>query len=103
MRRGYKRDRMKLTQSVIQKYFTVKHKGKTYYVDYINSDDRIMLGNRDYWQVLDEELEELSIYIFKDTTKKEKQQINKNVKLTNKLIKFCKEHFEDYKPDPKDC
>ena len=34
------------------------------------------LSNRDYWQVLDEELEELNIYIFKNTTKK---QINKNI------------------------
>jgi len=90
---------MKLTQSVIQKYFTVTHKGKTYYVDYINSDDRIMLGNRNYWQVLDEELEELNIYIFKNTTKKEKQQITKNRKLYLKLINFCIKHFNDYKPN----
>ena len=90
---------MKLTQSAIQKYFTVTHKGKTYYVDYINSDEQILLGNRDYWQVLDEEHEELSIYTFKNTSKKEKQQIDKNRELYLKLIKFCKKHFEDYKPD----
>ena len=46
------------------------------------------------WDVLDEE------NVFKDTTKKELKQIKKNVKLYNKLIKFCIRHFEDYKPDP---
>ncbi len=90
---------MKLTQSTIQKYFTVEYKGKIYYVDYINSDNQILLGNRDYWEVLDEEIEELNIYVFKDTTKKELKQIDKNVKLTNKLVKFCIKHFEDYKPN----
>ena len=60
-----------------------------------------MLGNRDYWQVLDEELEEVCIYQFQNATKKEKQQINKNRKLTNKLIKFCIKHFDDYKADYK--
>lgn len=32
-------------------------------------------------------------------TKKEIKQIDKNVKLKNKLIKFCIKHFEDYKPE----
>ena len=86
---------MNLTQTVVQKFFTVTNKGKTYYIDFINSDDQILLGNRDYWQVLDEELEELNISVFKDTTKKELKQI----KLYKKLIKFCKKHFSDYKPD----
>jgi len=62
------------------------------YIDFINSDDAILLGNRDYWQILDQDLEELNIYVFKDTTKKE-------IKLYKKLIKFCKKHFDDYKLD----
>lgn len=90
---------MKLTQTVIQKYFTVIHKGKTYYIDYINSDDAILLGNRDEWQILDEELEELNAYVFKDTPKKELKKIKKNAKLMNKLIKLCIKHFNDYQPD----
>ncbi len=70
-----------------------------------NSDNQILgLSNRDYWQILTEDLEELDIYVFENTTKKEIKQINKNVKLMNKLIKFCQKHFEDYKPDYKgDC
>ena len=95
---------MKLTQSTIQKYFTVTHKGKTYYVDYANSDGQtLLLSNRNYWEILDEELEELDIYIHNDTTKKELKQIDKNTKLYRKLIKFCIKHFNDYQPDPNDC
>ena len=73
---------MNLSQTVIEKYFTVKHKGKTYYVDFINSDDAIMIGNRDEWEVLDEELEYID-----------------DIKLIDKLINFCVKHFDDYEPD----
>ena len=31
----------------------------------------------------------------------EKEQINKNIKLANKLISFCVRHFNDYSPKPK--
>ena len=67
-------------------------------MDYINSDNQILLGNRDDWEVLDEELEELCICEFKNTTKKEKEQIKKNRRLYNKLINFCIKHFDEYKP-----
>lgn len=89
---------MKLTQSTIQKFFTVTHKGKTYYIDYINSDDAIMIGNRDYWEVLDEELEEISPYLIGKSNK----QAEKNAKLYYKLVEFCKKHFNDYKPNYKE-
>jgi len=65
----------------------VEHKGKIYYVGFINSDDEIMLGNRDYWEIMDEEWEEIE-----------------DDKLTAKLIKFCIRHFNDYNPNyKKDC
>jgi len=90
-------------QSTLQKFFTVKHQGKIYYVDYLNSSGQILgLLNRDYWEVLDEELEELNIYVYSDTTKKELKQIEKNTKLYRKLIKFCIRHFDDYKPNYKE-
>ncbi len=69
-------------------------------MDYLNSDGQILgLLNRYYWEVLDEGLEELNIYVFDDTTKKELKQIKKNVKLYNQLINFCIKHFEDYQAD----
>ncbi|MBI2545924.1 hypothetical protein HYV81_01980 [Candidatus Woesearchaeota archaeon] len=89
---------MKLLQTVLSKGFSVEYEGKTYYINYTNSDGQTLaLANRDYWKVLDEELEELCIYEFSDDTKEEREQLRKNRKLVLKLIKFCIKHFEDYK------
>ncbi len=93
---------MKLIQSTLQRNFTVTHKGKTYYIGFLDSDGYTGFL-KPGWEALDEELEELNIYAFKDTTKKELKQIDKNVKLYNQLINFCIRHFNDYKPDPEDC
>lgn len=81
------------------KHFTIEYKGKTYYVEYANSDGyAAYLSNRFDWEILDEELEELCLCEFQDDKKEEKQQIKKNIKLTNNLITFCIRHFDDYKP-----
>ena len=94
--RGYK---IKLIQTTIAKYFTVQYKGKTYYIDYVNSDGQtLLLSNRDYWEILDEEFEELCLCKFQNDAKEEKEQIKNNIKLANKLISFCIKHFDDYKP-----
>ena len=102
---NHKNYRMKLTNLAIQKFFTVKHKSKTYYVDYLASDGPICgLFNRFNWEILDEELEELGIYEFKGMSKKEKKEVDENVKLYNKLVNFCIKHFNDFKPNYKeDC
>ena len=77
----------------------VKYNKKVYYVGFLASDRQILgLINRDTWQILDEELEELRVCGFQDDTKEEKEQIKKNRKLANRLINFCVKHFNDYKP-----
>ncbi len=89
---------IKITKNILSRSFEVKHEGKTYYINYLNSDGQILgLSNRDYWEVTDEEFEEVCIYEFQETTKREKEQIKSNRKLVNKLIKFCIKHFNDYK------
>ncbi len=68
-------------------------------MEYANSDGIAgYLFNRDDWEVLDEELEELCVCEFQNSTKKEKEQIMENIKLYNKLINFCIKHFNDYEP-----
>lgn len=80
---------MQLIQSSLQRNFTIKHNGKIYYVDYLNSDGQILgLSNRDYWEVLDEELENIDDY--------------ENKRVFRSLIKFCIKHFNDYQPDYKE-
>ena len=54
--------KIKLIQTVLIKHFTVEHKGKTYYVEYANSDGYAnCLLNRYDWEILDEEFEELCV------------------------------------------
>ena len=74
--------KIKIIKNTLNRCFTVEYKGKEYYVGYLNSDGQILgLSNRDYWEVTDEEW-----YKIEDE------------KLKIKLIKFCIEHFDDYKP-----
>jgi hypothetical protein len=88
---------MRLTQTILEKHFTVKHKGKTYYISYLNSDKPCLaLLNRFNWEILDEELEELNIYYTNGCNKK---QIDKNNELIEELISFCMKHFNDFNPE----
>ncbi|MEK6862407.1 MAG: hypothetical protein AABY07_10685 [Nanoarchaeota archaeon] len=89
---------MKLEQTTIQKTFTVQDNRKTYYVDYLNSNGQILgLLNRNNWEITDENGEELGIYEFQSSTKREKMQIKENRILARKLINVCIKHFNDYK------
>jgi len=90
---------MRITQSTLQKTFAVKYKNKNYYINYLNSDGQVLgLLNRDYWEITDEDGEEVDIYLLKNETKKQKEQIRKNGMLVRKLINFCIRHFNDYQP-----
>ena len=90
---------MKIEQTILQKIFLVRYQGRCYFVDYVNSDGQALcLLNRDNWEVYDENHESLQVYLLKSMTKKDSLMIKKDVKLVEKLITFCVEHFEDYNP-----
>lgn len=91
---------MKIEQITLSKTFRLKQGKKWYLVNYTNSDGQTPnLLNRDFWEVRDEDDEELDIYFLGKINKKEKEEIEKNRKLVVKLIKFCIQHFYDYKPN----
>ena len=93
---------MQLLYSTLEKTFGVKNKGRIYYVSYLNSDGQILgVSNRFNWEVLNEDLEELDIYSSDEPAKEKKEQVMKNAKLREYLIKFCIKHFNDYQPDYK--
>jgi hypothetical protein len=96
---------MKLEQTIIEKNFFVKHRGRTWYVSYVNSDGQTLaLLNRDNWEIFDDENEELQVYLFNNASKKEKEQVESNIALRDKLVSFCMNHFNDYLPeDLEDC
>jgi hypothetical protein len=91
---------MKLNQSILERNFIVMHKGKEYFVNYLNSSSLIPdLSNRYHWEIVDENNEELNIFEFENSTKEERKGIKNNIKLREELIKFCIEHFSDYSPN----
>ncbi|MBE3140154.1 MAG: hypothetical protein IMZ53_06185 [Thermoplasmata archaeon] len=94
---------MKVVQSSLERSFVVTHKGKEYFVNYLNSSDQIPnLVNRFHWEVFDENHEELNIFEFENMTNEEKEQIQKNRELRDQLVGFCIKHFNDYNPNFKE-
>lgn len=90
---------MELTQTIIQKTFYVEHEGRTYYVDFIDSDGHTLgLLNRNNWEIIDEDHEELQIWEFRSNTKENIKIIKENQKLSDKLIEFCIKNFNKYDP-----
>ena len=90
---------MNLIGNTLQKTFLIKHRGKEYCVNYTNSDySNPILINRENWEILDEDGEELNIYFLKSNTKKEKSKINLDKRMYAKLIRFCVKTFNSYQP-----
>jgi hypothetical protein len=80
---------MKVVQSSLERSFVVTHNDKEYFVNYLNSTEPIpTLLNRFHWEVFDENHEELNIFEFKETTTEEKEKIQNNIKLRDKLIEL---------------
>ncbi|MBS3131851.1 hypothetical protein J4212_05440 [Candidatus Woesearchaeota archaeon] len=90
---------MELIGNTIKKSFVVKHKGEKYFVNYINSDyaDPILF-NRDNWQILDEDGEELGLYFLKSDINKDNLNQGLLEEIHDKLISFCVENFDNYQP-----
>jgi hypothetical protein len=94
---------MNIVQSSLERSFVVVHKGKEYYVNYLNSSEQISsLLNRFHWEIFNENQEMLNVFEFTDSTVKEKEQIQNNIELRDQLIEFCMKHFNDYKPNFKE-
>ncbi|MFH1053847.1 MAG: hypothetical protein V1740_05525 [Candidatus Woesearchaeota archaeon] len=90
---------MELIGNTLKKSFVVKHKRKKYFVNYINSDYADpSLFNRDNWQILDEDGEELGIYFLKSDINKDNANRELREEIYNKLISFCVEKFNNYQP-----
>ncbi len=90
---------MKLKQTIINKTFFVEHNGKTYCVDYVNSDSHTLaLSNRNNWEITDQEGEQINLYSFSKMTKKEKREIERNFKLFEELTCLCIKNFNKYSP-----
>ena len=90
---------MHLERNQISRDWTILHEGRTFYVNYTESDGQTLaLMNRDNWEVLEETedgAEELSIYGCEDDTAEERKAVLRNSELMKRLIRFCIENWDN--------
>ena len=88
---------MKIKGFFLERQFEVSFKNKIYNVSYINStSDTLCLLNRDYWEIYEEDGDELFEFVFK-RNKFVLDKNRRNIKI--KLIKHCIKNFNKYKPE----
>jgi hypothetical protein len=84
---------MQLERNQISRDWTVQHEGRTFYVNYTQSDGQTMaLMNRDHWEVLEETREgpgELDIYGSSGDSEEDRAKAQENFELMKRLIRFC--------------
>ena len=90
---------MQLELNQISRDWTVLHKGRTFYVNYTESDGQTLaLMNRDNWEVweqTEEGTEELDIYAFRSDSAEKREQVRENFELMKRLIRFCIENWDN--------
>ena len=90
---------MQIKANQISRNWTILHKGRTFYVNYTESDGQTLaLCNRDNWEVWEETeegTEELDAYSFQGDTPKEQAGAQENSLLKEKLIRFCIENWDN--------
>jgi hypothetical protein len=76
---------MQLERNQISRDWTVQHEGRTFYVNYTQSDGpTLALMNRDHWEVLErtpDGPEELGIYGLAGDSKEERARVQENFEL----------------------
>lgn len=90
---------MQLESNLISRDWTILHKGRTFYVNYTESDvHTLALMNRDNWEIVEETddgPEELHVFFFKDSTQEERELAAKNARLKERLVRFCIENWDN--------
>jgi len=90
---------MKLTGNILQRSFLIEYKGKKYSVNYLSADyPTPLLLNRESWEITDDDGEELQIYQFNSTNKREKEKLEKNMGIFDEIVDFCIKKFNSYNP-----
>ena len=90
---------MKIERHSISISWTIVYKKRKFHIDFRESDGHVAgLCNKDCWQVYKEingVVEELPTFVFAAATPKERKQAQENLRLEEKLIRFCVENFGD--------
>jgi len=90
---------MELEANQVSRDWTILHEGRTFYVNYTDSDGQsLALCNRDNWQIFeetDEDTEKLDIYGFNGDLSERQKTVEENIRLAEELIKFCIENWDN--------
>ena len=90
---------MHVTANQISRDWTVRHQGRTFYVNFTESDGQsLALCNRNNWEVweeTDDGVAELNEFVFKDDTAQERADVEENSLLKERLIRFCLENWDN--------
>ena len=91
--------KMELEANQVSRDWTILHEGRTFYVNYTDSDGQsLALCNRDNWQIFeetDEDTEKLDIYGFNGDLSERQKTVEENIRLAEELIKFCIENWDN--------
>jgi len=89
---------MQVQTNQISRDWTILHEGRTFYVNYTQSDGQTLaICNRDNWEIWEETpegTEELDIYSFSGDNEQERAKARENFKLMKRLIGFCIEQWD---------
>ena len=90
---------MKLQGNRISRDWTVRHEGRTFHVNFTDSDTpTLALSNRDNWEIWEqtaEGREELDIYVFKSDSLETRKKAESNFEIMKKLIRVCIENWDN--------
>ena len=90
--------KIEIEQNTISRDWTIVHKGRRFFVNFTNSDGQTLgLCNRENWQIHEETedgTEELSPYVFSNSSPEEQKQAEENADIIERLVDFCLGHWE---------
>ena len=90
---------MQIERNQISRDWTVGHDGRTFLVNYTESDTQTLaLCNRDNWEIWEETeegTEELNSCVFSNDIPEQKERAAQNALLIERLIKFCMENWDN--------
>ena len=89
---------MQVEQNAIWRDWTVRYKGRRFFVILKDSDGNRLTCNWDKWEVqekTDDDIEELCEYVFSDSSVEKQREAEQNRFLKAKLIRFCIDNWDN--------
>ena len=90
---------MKIEQNTLSRDWIIKHDGRTFYVNFTESDGQTLaLMNRDNWEITEETNDgdfQLNGLVFSSMTVQQRQQAADDARLVKAIIGYCIENWDN--------